>query len=350
MTTKPLPLLKKFLFLCLSIILIGCSATNRLTMSVTQPAPVNISKDVKRVGILSRFNSGSSSILNEIDKIFSAEGKNLDIDASNKLIEGLSEELIQINRFDVLKITDTTLVSDYTSNFPSVLTWDEVDNLCAKHDVDAIYTLSFFDTDSKISYSTKQVLKKNVLGLEIPVLEHHATSNTLIKGGFKVYDPANRVILDVFPFSKSVTVSGKGINPVKALEAMQMRKEVILEASRVIGANYAYSIVPQRVRVARDYFVRGSNQFEIGKRKAQTGDWDGAAQHWERELSNSKSKIAGRACYNMAIINEINGDLNAAIEWASKSYTDYKNRDALRYLNILRYRIAQNERLAAQQQ
>lgn len=350
MTTKPLHLLKKFIFIGLPVALLSCSATNRLTMSVTQPAPVTISKNVNRVGILSRFNTGSSSILNEIDKVFSAEGKNLDIDASNRLIEGLSEELKQINRFDVVKLDDTTLVSDYTSNFPAVLTWDDVDNLCKANNVDVIYALSFFDTDSKINYSTKQVLKKNVLGLEIPVLEHHATANTLIKGGFKIYDPTNRLILDVFPFSKGVTVSGRGINPVKALEAIQMRKDLILEASRIIGENYAFSIVPQRVRVARDYFVRGSQQFEIGKRKAQTGDWDGAAQHWERELSNPKSKIAGRACYNMAIINEINGDLNAAMDWASKSYSDYANRDALRYLNILRYRVSQNERLAAQQQ
>ena len=55
-------------------------------------------------------------------------------------------------------------------------------------------------------------------------------------------------------------------------------------------------------------------------------------------------KIAGRACYNMAIINEINGDLNAAMDWASKSYTDYDISNALRYVNILKNRLA-NKRI-----
>jgi hypothetical protein len=50
----------------------------------------------------------------------------------------------------------------------------------------------------------------------------------------------------------------------------------------------------------------------------------------------------------MAIINEINGNLNAAIDWASKSYIDYKDKNALRYLRILENRMAKNALLAEQ--
>ena len=344
-----MPLLQKLLFVVPTLLILGCSSTNRLTMSVTQPAPISISKDIQRVGILNRFNSQTGSILSEMDKVFSAEGKMLDFDASNKLIEGLFTVLSESKRFDVEVLNDTTLATDYTHNFPIDLPWNTVEELCKLNDVDALYVLSFFDTDSKVSYTTKQAFTQNVLGVKIPVLEHHATSNTLIKGGFKIYDPKNKLILDAFPFSKAVTVSGKGINPTKALEALKMRKDVVLDASRIIGESYALNIKPYKIRVARDYFVKGTDRFEVAKRRAQTGDWDGAAQLWEMELENPKSKIAGRACYNMAIINEINGDLISATDWASKSYTDYKNKDALRYLNILKYRMAQNQRLAEQQ-
>ena len=50
----------------------------------------------------------------------------------------------------------------------------------------------------------------------------------------------------------------------------------------------------------------------------------------------------------MAIINEINGDLNAAIDWASKSYSDFNNREALNYLRILRNRVAKNQIIEAE--
>ena len=63
---------------------------------------------------------------------------------------------------------------------------------------------------------------------------------------------------------------------------------------------------------------------------------------------NKDSKIAGRAYYNMAIISEINGDLEKAIEWASKAYSYYKIKESLRYLNILKNRVAENRRLEEQ--
>jgi hypothetical protein len=40
----------------------------------------------------------------------------------------------------------------------------------------------------------------------------------------------------------------------------------------------------------------------------------------------------------MAIINEINGDLEAALKWAQKSYEDTNNKLALRYVRILENR------------
>jgi hypothetical protein len=50
----------------------------------------------------------------------------------------------------------------------------------------------------------------------------------------------------------------------------------------------------------------------------------------------------------MAIIAEINGDLDGAIHWAQKSYEEYKIRLGLNYVNILRYRKQQNDLLKSQ--
>jgi hypothetical protein len=50
----------------------------------------------------------------------------------------------------------------------------------------------------------------------------------------------------------------------------------------------------------------------------------------------------------MAIISEINGDLDGAIQWSQKSYEDYQIRLALHYLNVLRDRKRQNELLKSQ--
>jgi len=151
-------------------------------------------------------------------------------------------------------------------------------------------------------------------------------------------------------FNEQVVLSGRGINPVKAMETIIGRKEAVLRQSIRMGQNYASRILPYYIRVSRTYYVRGTNNFKIGKRRAQTGNWDGAAELWEKDIDHPKTKIAGRAAYNMAIINEINGDLNKAIEWASKSYTDYNNKNALSYLKVLKQRLNKNEQLRQQNQ
>jgi Flp pilus assembly protein TadD len=61
-------------------------------------------------------------------------------------------------------------------------------------------------------------------------------------------------------------------------------------------------------------------------------------------------KVAGRAYYNMAIINEINGDLEAAVSWAQKAYSDYRNKRGLRYVRILENRKYNEEVLEYQEQ
>jgi hypothetical protein len=144
--------------------------------------------------------------------------------------------------------------------------------------------------------------------------------------------------LDEFAVSRQLSFSGRGINPVAAAAAVMNRNEAVKEVANKVGQAYAQRIIPFWIRVSRDYYVRGTDNFVIAKRKAQTGNWDDAAKLWQKETSSSSKKIAGRACYNMAIISEINGNLDAAIKWAQRSYENYNNRLALRYVNILKNR------------
>jgi hypothetical protein len=52
----------------------------------------------------------------------------------------------------------------------------------------------------------------------------------------------------------------------------------------------------------------------------------------------------------MAIINEINGDLDAALKWARKSYEDYNDKLGIRYVRILENRKYKNDVLKMQEE
>ncbi len=325
-----------------AIVFNSCTSTNELTLSVIEPAPVFIPDNIKKIGIINRSipTEKTNKNLDELDKLFSIEGKSLDKNGADKVIMGLFDELSKYNRFEnIVLIEKADIENTGLSVFPAALSWDKIKMICDNNNVDAVLSLSFYDTDTKVSYNPNKTTIENPFGKDIPALSHDITVNTIIKCGWRIYNPNENIIHDEYIINDEIISKGSGINPVKAAEAVVGRKEAVMDASTYIGKNYAYRLLPFKRRVTRLYYVEGNENFEKGKRLAQTGNWNKAAELWEKELDNPDKEIAGRACFNMAVINEINGNLEKAVEWASKAYTEYENDNALRYVKILKNRI-----------
>ncbi|MEM7485192.1 MAG: DUF6340 family protein [Bacteroidota bacterium] len=338
------------IILVLTLLTMGCSATNRLTLSVTEPALVSLPQDVKTIGIVNRsLASEKHNAIDKIDKILSLEGLNLDREGASAAIKGLTTELERNGQFEAVKTIDSVeAIRKGLGVFPAQLPWELVEQICTENNVDILFSLEFYDTDTRADYQATIVNIPNDLGIKAKVPGHRVTLWTLIKNGWRVYDSKSKQILDQFISNDEIVSRGEGINPVKAVEAVIARKEGVMQVSNQLGTNYGLNLRQLRRRVARDYFVRGTDNFVIAKRRAQTGDWNGAADLWSAEVNHPKRKVAGRAYYNMAIINEINGNLQKALDWASKSYSDYGTREALRYVNILRRRLADQQEIERQ--
>ena len=342
--------MKNFVFLLIFAILVTSCATNQLYINVTEPAPVTIPPYIKKVGVINRSAStDETKVLDVVDKALSLEGKDLDKEGSIESIKGLSEELLKNERFSEVKTVEMDFRTPRLETFPAPLTWEIVGQICRESGTDALFSLEKFDTDTRVNYSNRKVDIKTPLGV-IPGLEHEANMETLVKTGWRIYDPAGKMILDEFIYDESVVFHGRGINPLIAASALIGRKDAVKEVGNKAGHGYALRIIPFRLRVWRDYYVKGTDNFKIAKRKAQLGKWDEAGELWMTETENPKAKVAERATYNMAIISEINGDLNAALGWAQRSYENYRNKPALKYVHILENRLYKNEVLSAQEE
>jgi len=343
--------MRKFYFtILIASILVSCK-TNQLYLNVIEPAPVTIPSYVKKVGIIDRSKpTDDTRPIDVAEKVISLESATLDREGAMQSISGLSEELISNNRFEEVKtLKEIDFRTPQLLTFPTALTWDIVEKICNETGTDALFSLEKFDTDTHVQYSSKKVEMKTILGT-IPAIEHQAEMQTIVKTGWRIYDPSGLAILDEYTYEESINSSGKGINPILAAAALLGRKEAVGEVSNKAGHGYGIRIVPYQIRVLRDYYVKGTNNFKIAKRKAQVGKWDEAGKLWEKETSNRDMKIAGRATYNMAIINEINGDLDAALGWAQKAYEDYNIKPALEYVRILENRKVKSDIVAEQEE
>ena len=327
--------------LALTVIISSCSSTEYVHLSVMEPAPVTLPQSIKHVGVVNRTGvAKETKIIDVVDKVFSLSSNKLEEEGSKSTINGLTDALMRNEKFTEVKPLNTgDLVTIGAGIFPSALEWDQVDRICKDNNVDALFVLELFHTDAKVSYTPNPVSMSTALG-NIPGIAHEANITTTVKTGWRIYDPSTRTILDEYPIARSISQSTVAINPAVAAGEVAARKDAVKEAGGEIGRMYGARIVPYWLRVTRDYFVRGSGPLSIARRKAQTGNWNEAAALWLEETKNPSPTVAGRACYNMAIISEINGNLEEAIGWAQKAYENYNIRLGLQYVNILRNRKA----------
>ncbi|MBN2665547.1 MAG: hypothetical protein JXR67_03490 [Bacteroidales bacterium] len=328
---------KHILILLLAAAAVSCK-TNQLYINVLQPAPVTMSPGIKKVGIINRsIPTDETKTLDALDRVLSLESTDLDKDGAWECITGVASELKNNDRFsEVVLLDDIDFRSSRIGILPPMLSNRIADSICRVKGIDALFALERFDTDTRISTSSAGSVETAVGNL--PFLGFQVTMETIIKSGWRIYYPAEGRILDEFSFAESLGFTAKGISILAAAGALKDRKNAIREVSRNAGMAYAERILPYRLNVNRDYFVKGTNNFKIARRKAQMGKWDEAGTLWDTETANPKAKIAGRAWYNMAILSEINGDIDKAMELAARAWEDYKTRKALDYTRILERR------------
>ena len=343
--------MKKYLILPFIAAAMASCATQELYLNITQPAPVTIAPEIKTVGIIDRSTpTDQTKSLDAIDRLLTLEGAKLDSIGTLEAIKGVTAELAANDRFNEVKLlSGLKFKTTGLGGMPAPLTWEQVEGICRDNGTQALFALELYDTDTRISYSTGKTNIKTPLG-DIPALEHNASMETLVKTGWRIYSPSDRAILDEHIVAESIVFAGRGINPVAAVAGMIHRKDAVKEVSKKAGHIYALRLIPYRLRVTRDYFVKGTDNFKVARRRAQLGKWDDAAELWEKETDNPKMKIAGRAHYNMAIISEINGNLDDAVAWAQKAYSDYRNKQSLRYVRILENRKYNQQVLSYQEQ
>lgn len=300
------------ILVCITVVFYSCSSTNLISLNVMQPPPVHLSSNIKTAAIVNRV---------------SPDTRDLQVAGTTASLAGLADELITKGRFSSVKaVVEPGLRSNEEGGSPSPLPWDTVERICRDNHTDVLISLELFKTESKISYNASATHLNTFIGY-IPTLRQTPHTTTLVKTGWKIYDPSSRNIQDEYIVSEDV---------------------VLKQAGNKAGQAFACRMVPHSLRVSRIYYVRGNGNLIIASRLAQAGNWEGAARIWQQETTSACRTVAGRACYNMAIMSEISGDLDGAVRWAQEAYETFNNRQAPDYLSVLRNRQSDDVVLKSQ--
>lgn len=335
----------------LCVLVTACSNTKQVVLHTTEPSPVLFVDEIKKIGII---NGSEAAVALEgqtagINGLVMTQEKWLTEKGKDAAISGLFDELLKDNRFETVQLLDSvpSAMQGFDQEKHDIL-WNTVAALCYKYDVDAIFAMAFYETDTKISVKKSSMLQPNLMRVKVKVPAQELTMETLIENGWRIYYPENRQIIDEIVFKDQFVSSGKGKDAVAAYQAIGDRKETLIQQSRTTGSNYGQRLLPFENDVSRDYYIKGTENLALAASMAEQGDWDGAGRLWEMDVEHEDAKIRRRSCHNLAVLNERKDDLETAFQWASRAYDIDNTPEALEYMNILVKRIEDQDLLKNQ--
>ncbi|MEN8789570.1 MAG: DUF6340 family protein [Flavobacteriaceae bacterium] len=334
------------LWIGMILLLASCGVTHQVDVQTVEPAKVDLSSGIRRIGIINESIAGEiDQETGELEAWVRYSDKNISEAAKDAALMGLFNELIHDTRFDsilVLEQESDLQLSD--QQLDGAIPWERMAEICKKYEVDALFALAFHETDTRISLKKTKMEKRNLLRERIQTRGHEITLETLIENGWRIYDPFNKSILDEITLKNQLVSKAKGEDPIEAFQAIEDRRDSVLSFSAKTGSNFGSRLQPHKQTISRPYYIKGSDNLQKANEMAEAEDWQGAAALWKLDMAHTKSKVRSRAFYNMAVINEVHGDLESALELATKSNEVFESKLTKQYV------LALNDRIKIQQQ
>lgn len=337
--------------LVLIILSLGSCKTKSLSVRVLKPANIYVPSKIKTLAVVNRslpVKGGGNRVVNVLEGLLSGEEIFADRRGSERCIMGVADGLSNSPRFSVTVPSGMDDIRGTgTAQFAEPLKWTRVEQICKDYSADALILLETFDSNTSRNFGVKQI-KETVDGKEVFYNEHIASIDIAVNSGQRIYYPAERKIVDQDVFTDHKGWDGKGRTKKEAENRLPKQSQTIEDAGYFAGKQYAHRISPMWIWVSRKYYVKGNDDFKDAKYKVQAKMWEDAAAIWKKYVNDVDIKIAGYACYNMALASEVLGEFDIALDWAQRAYSEYRLKAARDYIHTIERRIRDAEALKIQ--
>lgn len=331
---------------CFLLTFSSCCVTNSVVVETWQPATVSLEQKISRIGIINQSEALPGS---PEDTGLQSWVQHSDIEISENVkqtaLNSLYQELANDSRFDTILLLPGGKSSTVTTFNESHVPWEEMRNLCDQYGLDAIFALAYNQTDTKISLKKAKFYQRDLIRANHEKTGHELKLETLIEQGWRIYDPYQKRILDEIAINNQMVSKGRGEDPYKAFEAIDYRLDSLAVLGKNSGTSFGSRVKPYIKQEEREYFTKGTYNLEKADSLVQSEQWKEASKMWEQDLDHPDPKISGRAHLNMAVVNELYGDLESAMNWASKSHEIHDSRYTRKYLASLNRRISSQQQI-----
>jgi hypothetical protein len=322
-----------FLAICHS-----CYLYEPIDIQILKSADHRITSEIHRIFIVNHALYKKSQFVNE-DKI--SVKTNYDSTATSYYFEGLSEIFLRSPRFDLISMEPIVIYkAGYNERFMS-LDWGTVKKICSDSCVDALLVLENY----QVLYSNKvPVYYSPDEGNFYGTLEME--NNSL----WKIYFPSKDTIVDDYLQKDTLYWDGHGNSEYEVYNQIPEINQAIFQSCYYAGIKYGERISQTWVNNKRYLITCENKDFKKALEMAKQNDWMIAIDIWKKYPYGKNKRLASYASYNLAVASEIMDNIDAALEWASKSYFIKNRNDKFieNYIKILEYRKTEKENILNQ--
>ncbi len=131
------------------------------------------------------------------------------------------------------------------------------------------------------------------------------------------------------------------VEPAYSLrEAKRMlppRKDAVYNAADLAATKFVEFLVPHWISVERMYYKSGHTELKTTNNLIEQNRWLEAAEIWKKNVHNKNKMIAAKSMFNLGLACEMNGDIDAAIDWITKSFLLIGNQNEIHAFNCNNY-------------
>ena len=321
---------------CGIVFLISCETTSIVPIQVYDPSEVKFPDSTYHITLVNRLHYPTSNeSFNEKNSIDSLVINNI---AHQEIFEGIEDALFGSKLIDTVTFVQKTRKNEDLSNTYNELkplNWDTIGSISARNRSDVLISLDGFIVEH--FYSTKAVfgvdLDNSSIYYKVGILKVYLSAL------FRVYDPEKKHLIEKYHFYDTIFWESEGTSLNSAIRNLPSKKDAISEAAYWSGFYYGERFIPKWEEVDRFYFTRGHPKLREAAILAKEEKWLEAAKIWKVLAYGPDKKVASRAALNMALVSEMHDSLDAALNWAKKSYSLDKKESVEQYLKVLLERI-----------
>ena len=332
-----------YIYRILFFFLIGLTAVScksyftTLTIENSYPGKEELPTEIQSITLMNRSmdNLFQNHNKDSLQQYFYRNGYQLskvvlDSTVADTTIRALGELMFESGRYDVVIPVDRNIERNFSyALIPDTLSSSFVNQICNLFNTDALMVLERFST-KVITDNTAEKYFDRYSGT---TYSYYATLDLKYVAMFRIYKPGRKIF--EIKVADTIYWESASYSQMRMFEQLPTIKQALVSAGIKIALDVDSKISPTWISEKRGYYLFDLKN-DLGKELVSKNRIDEAKAYWLEKAKSTNKKIRGRAEYNLALANELAGNIDQAIEWGLKSfYSNYQHQTEV-YLKKLK--------------